>query len=757
MSRRVCRLLCRAAPRGSNRVYRVLGALVLGLTASVGYCAALAPATAGAAGSCPNEQVRIEEPYALALPDCRAYEQASPVEKNYADALGSVTSVRAGASGEAITLDSLGTFPLGAGSSGEGSFGAGSAGEGSSQLFSAYLSARGAEGWPTQNLEPGVNPGGSASPLAVSEDLAYTFELSSNEPPLSSEAGVVEGAQALYMRNNLTGAYRLLFQLAPGESASFFFVAAAAGDSRVFFESANPLVHGAPAGVRNLYEWHAGQLALVNALPGGAVSDGGAAGWRGPGAAEETVELPDHSPGQVSYLAENAVSEDGSRVYFTDLLNERLYLRESAPGGTGETLEVSRGPAAWLAATPDGSQAFYTEDGVLFRFEVQGGSGAGGGQSTALTPPGGEVQGVLGVADDGSYVYFAANGVLMSGGVSGAGNIYVWHEGTVALVSSAGEEDDWSAHTLLYDSVARGGPAEGVRTARVSSDGRTLLFSSRMNLSGYDNHGAGGNCSEHEELASCDELYVYSASTGGVTCASCNPQGVPATHDALLYHASSDGSIAPPTLYPWDLPRNLSADGSRLFFETEEALLEGDSNSVMDVYEWEREGSGTCAAGHNGGCLYLISSGVSSEPSYFAQASSSGGDVFFFTRQQLVGQDEDELVDLYDARAGGGIAAQNPPAPAAPCLGEACHPAQAPVPAVGLPVSQLFSGPGNSAPAVEATVVAKPKQKPKPKLKSKPKPRSCRKGYAKAKGRCVKRVRPERKGKQAGNRGRAER
>ncbi len=744
MLRQPCRSLCRTAPCGSRRVCTVLGALAVGATVSVGYCAALTPATAGAAGSCPNEQVRIEEPYAPALPDCRAYEQVSPVEKNYADALGSVTSVRASASGEAIAFDSLGTFPLGAGSSGEGS----------SQLFSAYLSVRGAEGWPTQNLEPGVNPGGSASPLAVSEDLAYTFELSSNEPPLSSEAGVVEGGQALYMRNNLTGAYRLLFQLAPGESASFFFVAAAAGDSRVFFESANPLVHGAPAGARNLYEWHEGQLTLVDVLPGGAVADGGAAGWRGPGAAEETVELPDHSHGQMSYFAENAVSEDGSRVYFTDLSSERLYLRESAPGGTGETLEVSPGPAAWLAATPDGSQAFYTEDGVLYRFDVQGGSGgggAGGGQSTALTPPGGEVQGVLGVADDGSYVYFAATGVLMSGGVSGAGNIYVWHEGTIALVSSTGEEDDWSAHTLLYDSVARGGPAEGVRTARVSADGRTLLFSSRMDIAGYDNHGAGGNCGEHEEPASCNELYVYSASMGGVTCVSCNPQGVAATHDALLYHANSDGSIAPPTLYPWDLPRNLSADGSRVFFETEEALLEGDSNSVTDVYEWEREGAGTCVAGRNGGCLYPISSGVSSEPSYFVQASSSGGDVFFFTRQPLVGQDEDELVDLYDARVGGGIPAQNPPAPAVPCLGEACHPAQAPVPAAGLPVSQLFSGPVDSAPAVEATVVAKPKRK------SKPKPKSCRKGYAKTKGRCVKRVRHERKGKQTGNKGRAKR
>jgi len=732
-----------AMPRlcGSCRACAVLRALVLGITASVGSGAALAPATAGAAGSCPNEQVRVAEPYAPALPDCRAYELLSPVEKNYADALGAVTSVRAAASGGAVTFDSLGPFPLGGGSSGEGS----------SQLFSVYLSARGAEGWPAQNLEPGVNPGGSASPLAATEDLSYTFELSSNEPPLSSEPGVLEGRQALYMRENQTGAYRLLFQLAAGESASFFFVAAAANDSRVFFESSNQLRPEAPLGVRSLYEWHEGQLALVDLLPGGAPADGGAAGWRGPGADEETVELPDHSFGRVSYFVQNAVSEDGSRVYFTDLASGRLYLRESAPGGVGETLEVSSGPAAWQAATPDGSQAFYSEGGLLYRFDVQA---AGGGQRTALTAAGAEVQGVLGVAEDGSYVYFAAQGVLAAGGVSGAGNIYVWHEGAIALVSTGSEEADWTAHTLLYDSEVRAGPDEGVRSARVSDDGRTLMFTSRASLSSYDNQGAGNHCTEQEAPAPCDEVYVYDAGSGGassLTCVSCNPSGMPATSDALLYHAENDGAVAPPTLYPWELPRNLSADGSRVFFETEEALLPADSNSAMDVYEWEREGAGSCPAGRSGGCLYLISSGVSSEPSYFAQASSSGGDVFFFTRQALVGQDEDELVDLYDAREGGGIAAQNPPAPAAPCLGEACHPAQAPAPATGPPTSELFSGAENLAPAVEATAVAKPKPK------SKPKSKSCRKGFSKTKGRCVKRVRHERKGKQAGNKGRAKR
>ena len=706
----------RATPCGSRRVRAVLGVLAAGITASVGCCAALAPAAAGAAGSCANEQVRVEEPYAPALPDCRAYEQVSPVEKNYADALGAVTSVRAAPSGEAVTFDSLGTFPRGGGPSGEGA----------SQLFSAYLSARGAEGWPTQDLEPGVNPGGSASPLAVTEDLAYTFDLSSNEPPLSSESGVVEGRQALYMRNNQTGAYRLLFQLAVGESASFFFVAAAAGDSRVFFESVNPLIHGAPAGVRNLYEWHEGQLTLVDLLPGGAPADGGAAGGLGVG------------DGDASYFVQNAVSEDGSDVFFTDLGTSRLYVREQKPGGEGKTVEVSSAPVEWQAATPDGSQVFYLEAGILYRFDVAG------AHRVALTPAGGEVQGTLGLAGDGSYVYFAAKGALTAGGVSGAGNIYEWHEGAISRVSSGGEEPDWTSHVL--EGAA---PAEGVRSARVSGDGRTLMFTSRASLTSYDNQGAGNHCTERETPEPCDEVYVYDASTGEVTCVSCNPSGTPATSDALLYHAENDGAVAPPTLYPWELPRNLSADGSRVFFETEEALLPADSNSVMDVYEWEREGAGSCPAGHGGGCLYLISSGVSSEPSYFAQASSSGGDVFFFTRQALVGQDEDELVDLYDTREGGGIAAQNPPAPAAPCLGEACHPAQPPAPVTGLSASQLFSGPGDSAPAVESKAVAKPKPKPKPK--------SCRKGYARKRGRCVKQARHQRKGKKAGNERRAKR
>src|SRR4029077_2181492 len=91
-------------------------------------------------------------------------------------------------------------------------------------------------------------------------------------------------------------------------------------------------------------------------------------------------------------------------------------------------------------------------------------------------------------------------------------------------------------------------------------------------------------------------------------------------------------------------------------------------------------------------CLYLISSGKGSEPSLFADASASGDDVFFFTREQLVGSDTDLLVYGYYARVGGGLAAQNPVSKP-PCEAEGCKPGATPPPPYTAPPS--FSGPGD--------------------------------------------------------------
>ena len=42
-------------------------------------------------------------------------------------------------------------------------------------------------------------------------------------------------------------------------------------------------------------------------------------------------------------------------------------------------------------------------------------------------------------------------------------------------------------------------------------------------------------------------------------------------------------------------------------------LVAQDTNGQQDVYEWEREGTGSCTlgAGVNGGCVYLLSGGDS--------------------------------------------------------------------------------------------------------------------------------------------------
>jgi len=132
-------------------------------------------------------------------------------------------------------------------------------------------------------------------------------------------------------------------------------------------------------------------------------------------------------------------------------------------------------------------------------------------------------------------------------------------------------------------------------------------------------------------------------------------------------------------------------------------LVPADANGQTDVYEWEREGTGSCertSAGFSetsGGCLYLISTGQSTQSSYFGDASADGSNVFFFTRQSLVGQDRDENADVYDARVGGGIAAQNR-LPRVGCTGEGCLGPAASPPVLGALSSTTLTGDDNLKP-----------------------------------------------------------
>ena len=163
---------------------------------------------------CLNEQLRGQDGYALQLPDCRAYEQVSPVAKNFTDALGEADVVQSSPSGEGVTFFSIAPFP----------------GVLSAASTPTYLSSRGAGEWLTQGLAPPANhpvAGGSEEGLTegLTEDLAGALILV--EPGL--EAGMAPGVYS-YLRDSATGSFRLL---GPGVAR---FADATADDSRIIFE-----------------------------------------------------------------------------------------------------------------------------------------------------------------------------------------------------------------------------------------------------------------------------------------------------------------------------------------------------------------------------------------------------------------------------------------------------------------------------------------------------------------------------------------
>ena len=318
--------------------------------------------------------------------------------------------------------------------------------------------------------------------------------------------------------------------------------------------------------------------------------------------------------------------------------------------------------------------------------------------SNATDTLGADVGGIVAASQDGSYVYFAADGVLKPGAPSGATcnfpatttcNLYAWHDGTVAFIATVTgtDQNDW-----------RGADAT---VAQASGDGTRLVFTSHSSLTGYDNAGFG-------------ELYVYDTASGSLSCISCNPSGAAATGNAELSQSQGTGTIAYPN------QTNITTDGSRVFFESADALVPGDTNgaggcastvsgkpSCLDVYEWEADGAGSChSAAQNGGCLYLISSGQSNAASFFEGADPSGSDVFFATRDQLVAQDRDGNYDVYDARVDGGIAAQSA-APPASCTGSACQGPASTQPQLPAAASVTFSGPGNVAATAKASVLSR--------------------------------------------------
>ena len=179
-----------------------------------------------------------------------------------------------------------------------------------------------------------------------------------------------------------------------------------------------------------------------------------------------------------------------------------------------------------------------------------------------------------------------------------------------------------------------------LRSSRVGADGGVAVFASTAPLTGFDNTDAESGKADRE-------IFRYDAAADGgagrLDCVSCNPSGVRPSgklgpHYTRFFWAAAKIPAHEMSTYA---SRVLSTDGSRLFFESFEALTPRDTNAKQDVYEWQEPGSGGCTQASpehspiNGGCVSLISSGRSSEDTAFVDASADGKDVFIATASSL--------------------------------------------------------------------------------------------------------------------------
>lgn len=335
------------------------------------------------------------------------------------------------------------------------------------------------------------------------------------------------------------------------------------------------------------------------------------------------------------------ILRDGSIIFWTDLGTGVVYVRED----DSITVPVSLGEAEFATASSDGQYAFYIETGKLWRFDVENKS------RIELAGSDGGVQSVLGTneaGEDGAYVYFVAQEILTDQGNGSGAKAVTGEDNLYAL-----EPDPEVAAGSRIVFVAT---LSGVPTAYMTPDGQTLVFSSTLNLTGHSYPDEGS-----------EEVYVYDTSDSSLFCASCRAQ-------------ASGGNLI--SGHRW-----ASENGDQVFFDSEEPLVAQDVNGTRDVYEWERNGNGTCRKAD--GCVYLLSNGIEGQATLI-DASTSGNDVFIATRQRLIAEGQNEEMELYDARTDGVL-----PVTAPVCTGTGCQGVPASAPIFATPATMTFNGVGD--------------------------------------------------------------
>jgi hypothetical protein len=638
---------------------------------------ALVPSTRAEPGACPNELTR--RGLSGRLPDCRAYEQLTPVDKGGAAEIFNY----GGSAGQE------GAFP---GEDGDHlEYGASFVrwGSGPSAGQGPYFFARGETGWQTTasaaQPEAGVD---RYTPQLFAPDLtAFAFEAGwqtaagRSSPRVEFKAGPPGGPYAG-------------LPPVPREEAAPGWVGASRDFSKLVLQVTDHTLLGHSTHTQegdDLYEYSNGRLRPLNVsgpAPGVSIGRCGAVLAGGP---------------KGSAASDNAVSKDGSQVFFEEVPGgvcsgaKHLYVRVNGGEENAQTIDI--GTYRFLKADPEGRQAL---------LEKSSGENAGlylyknGAAPQYLRSTGIAAGAEFSISEDLSTVYIRVGGRrspdLYRYDISGGKLIFVTH----LSVGSLGR--------TFYS---------------ISPDGRYFYFIAET-VAGLP---AGGE--ELEQLhagykAQTSQVFRYDNAEQLIQCMSCASPTNPEPRLSALFvegdgpTESGDKSIA-------------SADGNYVFFDTPAALIPTDVDGETapeasksrggeheslnyslssDVYEWRREGVDGCIRVQ--GCLAVITSGSGGFLNILLGTTPSGHDVFFATSESLLPSDNDTASDIYDARVGGGFA-EPPSIPA--CEGDACSAPFVP-PTEITPASAVFHGVGNKGAAV-----ARGKDRPKAKRRCKTRPK----------------------------------
>jgi hypothetical protein len=348
-------------------------------------------------------------------------------------------------------------------------------------------------------------------------------------------------------------------------------------------------------------------------------------------------------------------STDGHEMLFTSCTDENVANSTAFNENYGE---CRTNDDSVLDSTNNYSPTF-TNKNDLYLWNEDGNGGAGSiTDLTTQDPNGADVMGVLGASSDLSRVYFVARGNLTGTAPAPndscrtqpgqAPNLYSWDKTDgirfiaqlVAPTSRcfndpAGDITTWQSN---IDSEHK--------NAQVSPDGSVVAFTTEAALDpSYDNVDADTGLPHRE-------VYFYKYGSAGPICVSCVGTG-PATADATIANQQLSTTETSLQNYPDWQKQNLLPDDNTLFFESGDKLSAAVQNTAdsANVYEYS----------YATGSVTLISSGASPSPSNFMGATADGSDVFFSTDQSLLPSDVDNNVDIYDARLNGGVP-NTPPA-----------------------------------------------------------------------------------------------